>query len=91
MVLVNIQRNQLMATYKKWTDTETDFIKNNHSTLCDEAIAAKLSEMTGQSISTAMIRRQRRKLALKKPRGRPAKSKTVVSESGVSSVVENMQ
>lgn len=66
-----------MAIYKKWTDTETDFIKNNHQLLCDEILAAKLSQMTGENISTAMVRRQRRKLLLKKSRGRPAKNKVV--------------
>lgn len=63
-----------MATYKKWTSSEIDYVKNNHNLLCDEALAAKLSQMTGQNISTAMVRRQRRKLELKKPRGRPRKS-----------------
>lgn len=62
-----------MATYKKWTNSEIDYIQNNHTLLCDEALAAKLSQMTGQNISTAMIRRQRRKLSLKKSRGRPKK------------------
>lgn len=68
-----------MATYKKWNDSEIDFIKNNHTTMPDEVIAVKLSQMTGQTISTAMVRRQRRKLTLKKPRGRPVKNKTINS------------
>lgn len=63
-----------MATYKKWNGSEIDFIQNNHTTLCDEVLAVKLSQMTGQNITTAMVRRQRRKLALKKPRGRPSKN-----------------
>ena len=54
---------------------EIDYIKNNHSVVCDEDLAVKLSEITGQSVSTAMIRRQRRKLKLSKPRGRPSKNK----------------
>lgn len=62
-----------MANYKKWTASELDFIQNNHTLLCDESLAASLSKITGQNISTAMIRRQRRKLALKKSRGRPRK------------------
>lgn len=66
-----------MATYKKWSNTETDFIQSNHNVLCDEVLAQKLSEITGENITTAMVRRQRRKLALKKPRGRPAKNKAV--------------
>ncbi len=66
-----------MATYKKWTDSEVEFIKNNHNTLPDEVLAVKLSQITGQNVSTAMVRRQRRKLSLKKPRGRPSKTQKV--------------
>jgi hypothetical protein len=62
-----------MANYKKWTNSEIDYIQNNHTLLCDEALASKLSQMTGQNITTAMVRRQRRKLSLKKNRGRPKK------------------
>lgn len=67
-----------MATYKKWTVSETEFIRNNHSLLSDEQLAVKLSQMTSQNITTAMIRRQRRKLTIKKERGRPKKVKDVV-------------
>jgi hypothetical protein len=63
-----------MANYKKWTDTEIDYINNNYQILNDEVLAAKLTQMTGQNITTAMVRRQRRKLQIKKPRGRPCKS-----------------
>lgn len=63
-----------MANYKKWNNTEIEFIKNNHQTICDEILANKLSQMTNENISTAMIRRQRRKLSLKKNRGRPSKN-----------------
>lgn len=70
-----------MATYKKWSNTETDFIQSNHNVLCDEVLAQKLSQITGENITTAMVRRQRRKLALKKPRGRPTKNKAISTES----------
>lgn len=70
-----------MVTYKKWSNAETDFIRENHTILCDEALAAKLSQMTNQNITTAMVRRQRRKLALKKARGRPSKNKSISSPS----------
>lgn len=75
-----------MATYKKWNDSEIDYIKNNHSVVCDEDLAVKLSEITGQSVSTAMIRRQRRKLKLSKPRGRPSKNKTSAATQASSSI-----
>lgn len=68
-----------MPTYKKWNDSEVEFIKNNHVSMPDEVLAVKLSQMTGQNVTTAMVRRQRRKLSLKKSRGRPSKNKTVVS------------
>jgi hypothetical protein len=86
--LVNIlsKRNNFMANYKKWTSSEIDYVKNNHELLCDEVLAVKLSQMTGQNISTAMVRRQRRKLELKKPRGRPRKNGvSVTSEPSIES------
>lgn len=71
-----------MANYKKWLQSELDFIANNQSLLNDEALAAKLSEMTGQNITKSMVRRQRRKLSIKKSRGRPRKVK-LVPQDGV--------
>jgi hypothetical protein len=76
-------RNLNMATYKKWTESEIDFIKNNHASMPDEIIAAKLSEITNNAVTTAMVRRQRRKLQLKKSRGRPRKT-TIVNQQVVS-------
>jgi hypothetical protein len=72
-----------MANYKKWTSTEIDYIQNNHTLLCDEILAVKLSQITGQNVTTAMVRRQRRKLALKKARGRPKKNKIVENNDSV--------
>lgn len=63
-----------MANYKKWTEAELNFVKENYNTMNDLELSAKLSQMTGQNISTAMIRRQRRKLSIKKNRGRPRKN-----------------
>lgn len=68
-----------MANYKKWTDAELNFVKDNYNTMNDLQLSAKLSQMTGQNISTAMIRRQRRKLNIKKSRGRPRKNNQTVS------------
>ena len=62
-----------MATYKKWTVEEIDFIKNNYNVVSDMELAVKLTEMLNQQITTSMIRRQRRKLEIIKPRGRPKK------------------
>lgn len=64
-----------MAVYKKWTDNEIDYIRNNHSNTPDDVLAQQLGQITGNNITSAMIRRQRRKLKLSKPRGRPSKNR----------------
>lgn len=65
-----------MATYKKWTDAEIQYIRDNLSIFSDQELAAKLSEMTGENVTYGMIRRQRRKLGVSKPRGRRKKNST---------------
>lgn len=62
-----------MGTYKRWSSTELEFIKNNLSTFSDVELASKLSQMTGENISYGMIRRQRRKIGVVKARGRRKK------------------
>lgn len=69
-----------MATYKKWSDAEKTFIRDNVSLLSDQELAEKLSNMTGETISIAMVRRQRRKFGVVKPRGRRAKNKSLSTE-----------
>lgn len=66
-----------MATYKKWSDAELGYIRDNISVLSDDELANKLSVMTGENITTGMIRRQRRKLGIVKARGRRKKIKNV--------------
>lgn len=63
-----------MANYKKWTDAEIGFIRDNISQMSDTELANKLSSMTGENITYGMIRRQRRKLGVSKPRGRRKKN-----------------
>lgn len=73
-------------TYHKWTETELQYLRDNHAVLSDEEIAGNLSKILNGNITTAMIRRQRRKLTLKKSRGRRPKNRTTSSEgSGASS------
>lgn len=72
-----------MATYKKWNDAELQFIRDNISSFSDHELSDKLSTMTGETITTSMVRRQRRKLGVNKPRGR---RKKIVN---VSSINEN--
>jgi len=62
-----------MATYKKWSDAELVFVRDNINSLSDGELASKLSGMTGESITTGMVRRQRRKMGIAKARGRRKK------------------
>ena len=66
-----------MANYKKWTDSEIQFLNENIAIYSDEELAAKLSQITGQNITYGMIRRQRRKIGVVKKRGRRPKNKSV--------------
>jgi hypothetical protein len=75
-----------MANYKKWTEAELNFLNSNHTLLNDAELACKLSQISGENITTAMVRRQRRKLNIKKQRGRPAKNKVVQQIGGETSV-----
>jgi hypothetical protein len=74
----------MSKTYKKWTKEELEFIGNNAQNLKDEEIASYLNKLdSSRSITVGMVRRQRRKLAIKKPRGRRAnKTETVGGETG---------
>jgi hypothetical protein len=63
-----------MANYKRWSDVELQYIKDNLSSFSDMELAQKLSQMTGETVSCSMIRRQRRKLGISKPRGRRKKN-----------------
>lgn len=62
-----------MANYKKWTEAEIQFIRDNIAQSSDIELANKLSSMTGENITYGMIRRQRRKLGVAKKRGRRKK------------------
>lgn len=72
-----------MANYKKWTDAELKFINENQKLLSDDELASKLSQMTGQNVTTSMIRRQRRKLGIKKAKGRRPKNRVVSPDNQV--------
>lgn len=60
--------------YKKWTQSDLDFITNNQNVLSDRELAVKLSQIQSENITVDMIRRQRRKLKIKKQQGRRSKS-----------------
>lgn len=67
--------------YRKWGQMELDFIKDNFGNISDNELAAKLSQMTNSSITTPMIRRQRRKLGIQKPRGRRPKVQATINNN----------
>jgi hypothetical protein len=61
----------MSKTYKKWTKEEMDFVANNSKNMKDEEIAAYLNKIDGSRVITVgMVRRQRRKMSISKPRGR---------------------
>ena len=70
-----------MRSYKRWVPNELQYIKDNINQYNDKDLADKMSQMTSETISTSMIRRQRRKLGIAKKRGRPSKSDVVSNSS----------
>lgn len=75
----------MRSSYHKWTAAELQYIKENHATLSDDQMAAHLTNVSGSHAITApMIRRQRRKLMLKKSRGRKPKNRNIGSGIDVS-------
>jgi len=77
-----MQEDKMSKTYKKWTKEETDFIANNSKNMKDEEIATYLNKIDGsRQITVGMVRRQRRKLSIAKPRGRRPSAPKVESVS----------
>lgn len=58
-------------TYKKWAESDLDFIRQNYDKMTDKDMSETLSKISGQNITISMVRRQRRKLVLGRKRGRP--------------------
>lgn len=82
-------------TYRKWTNEDKEFIKDNVSNMSDDELALRLSQLTNSTISVPMIRTQRRRMGIKKKQGRQAKAvnidKRILIDSGsviVSDVVQ---
>lgn len=70
----------MTKTYKKWNQTDIQFILD-HQEMLDKDVAAKLTEITGQTVSQSMVRRQRRKSGIAKKRGRPRKNTEATTNS----------
>lgn len=77
----------MSKVYRKWTASDLEFI-NQNSSLLDKEVADKLTALTGQSITPAMVRRQRRKSGIQKSRGRPRKNP--ITNSTTTNIVENV-
>lgn len=74
----------MRSSYHKWTPTELQYIKDNHSLLSDDELAVDLARISGSTgITAPMIRRQRRKLDLKKNRGRKPKNRNISEENRI--------
>lgn len=74
----------MSKTYKKWTKEELEFVSNNAQTMKDEEIAQYLNKIDGSRVITVgMVRRQRRKLAIVKPRGRRPSVKNNETEATI--------
>lgn len=70
----------MSKNYKKWSQSDIQFILDNQNML-DKDVAIKLSELSGQSVTQSMVRRQRRKSGITKKRGRPPKLNNTLSLS----------
>jgi hypothetical protein len=68
--------------YKKWTEAEKNFIASHINTLTDAELSVRMTEMTKETISVDMIRRQRRRLGIRKAQGRPFKKNVNQEEIG---------
>jgi hypothetical protein len=76
----------MSKTYKKWTKEEVEFIVNNSKTMKDKQIASYLDKIDGsRTVTIGMVRRQRRKMRVSKPRGRPVGSVVSLSPEDTTS------
>ncbi len=64
-----------MKKYKKWSSEELCYISENCNKMKDKELATLLSEKINEEITVDMIRRQRRKLQIRKKQGRHRKDK----------------
>ncbi len=66
-----------MANNKRWSNAEKEFIRDNCGTYSDKQIAVRMGEISGEKITSDMIRQQRRKMQVIKKKGRPKKKDTI--------------
>ena len=68
-----------MANYKRWSNAEKEFIRKNCGTCSDKQIAIRMGEISGEKITSDMIRQQRRKMQVIKKKGRPKKKDIITN------------
>jgi len=68
-----------MKKYKKWSSEELCYISENCNKMKDKELATLLSEKGNEEITVDMIRRQRRKLQIRKKQGRHRNQKKETS------------
>ncbi len=66
-----------MANYKKWSSAEKEYIRGNCEAHSDKFIASEMSRISGENITSDMVRQQRRKMRVIKKKGRPKKKDTI--------------
>jgi hypothetical protein len=59
--------------YKKWSQSEKEYIRTESENKSDREIAIILSEQTGSVVTRDMVRQQRRNIGTVKLNGRPKK------------------
>lgn len=59
-----------MKKYKKWSSEELGYIAENAGNMKDKELATLLTEKMQQPVTVDMVRRQRRKLQIRKKQGR---------------------
>ena len=67
-----------MRIYKKWSSEDLCFIAENCNKMKDKELAILLSERNDCKVTVDMLRRRRRKLKIRKKRGRPYKNQDSV-------------
>jgi hypothetical protein len=68
----------MRESYHRWSEAELQYIRDNYSFLSDHDMSLQLTLKSGHPITSAMVRRQRRKLQIGKTRGRKRKNNSIV-------------
>lgn len=75
--------------YRKWTNEDKEFIRDNAASMSDDELALRLSQLTNTVVSVTMIRAQRRKLGIKKKQGRQPKNNKIINQVCSSDILQS--